>query len=172
MAPRRAPLLRSRGRAALLRAAKAGTDRRRQRGGRRDELPPLHVFPRARHRALSAPIVGRTTGRRKFRPLCRLRRSQGGRRAALFRGTYTMRFTTIICAGILAGIAGSALACELPKIPIIPPKDEVAGKEAALRTAAAAYFTAMQAYTACVQAELVGAGGDAAPDLVKRVFVA
>ena len=83
-----------------------------------------------------------------------------------------MRRTTIICSGIFAGIAGSALACELPKIPIIPPKDEVAGKEAELRTAAAAYFTAMQAYTACVQAELQGAGGDSAPALVKRVLVA
>ena len=82
-----------------------------------------------------------------------------------------MRITTIICGGILTGIAGHALACELPKIPIIPPKDEVAGKEAELRTAAAAYFTAMQAYTACIQAELVGAGGDAAPDVLKRVLV-
>jgi hypothetical protein len=83
-----------------------------------------------------------------------------------------MRRTTIICSGIFAAIASSAVACELPKIPIIPPKDEVAGKEAQLRTAAAAYFTAMQAYTACVQAELQGAGGDSAPDLLKRVLVA
>ena len=83
-----------------------------------------------------------------------------------------MRLTTIIYSGIFAGIAGSTLACELPKIPIIPPKDEVAGKEAALRTAAAAYFTGMQAYTACVQAELQGAGGDSAPDILKRVLVA
>jgi hypothetical protein len=83
-----------------------------------------------------------------------------------------MRLTTIIFSGIFAGIAGSALACELPKIPIIPPEDEVAGKEAELRTAAAAYFAAMQAYTACVQAELAGAGGDSAPDLLKRVYVA
>jgi len=83
-----------------------------------------------------------------------------------------MRLTTIICSGIFAGIAGSALACELPKIPIIPPKSEIAGKEAEVRTAAAAYFTAMQAYTACVQAELAGAGGEAAPDLLKRVLVA
>ena len=64
-----------------------------------------------------------------------------------------MRITTIVCGGILTGIAGSALACELPKIPVIPPKDEVAGKEAAVRTAAAAYFTAMQAYTAIARLE-------------------
>lgn len=83
-----------------------------------------------------------------------------------------MRITTIVCSGILAGIAGSAMACELPKVVIIPPKAQVAGKEAEIRTAAGAYFTAMQAYTACIQAELAGAGGDAAPDLIKKVLVA
>ena len=83
-----------------------------------------------------------------------------------------MRITTIICGGVLASIAGGAMACDLPKLAVIPPKDEVAGKEAELRTAAAAYFTAMRAYTACVQAELQGAGGDSAPALLKRVLVA
>ena len=83
-----------------------------------------------------------------------------------------MRITTIVCGGILTGIAGSAMACELPKVAIIPPKAQVAGKEAEIRTAASAYFAAMQAYTACIQAELAGAGGDAAPDLVKKVLVA
>ena len=82
-----------------------------------------------------------------------------------------MQITTIICGGILTAIAGSASARNLPKLLIIPPKDEVAGKEAEIRTAAAAYFTSMQAYAACIQAELAGAGGDAAPDLVKRVLV-
>lgn len=83
-----------------------------------------------------------------------------------------MRITTIICGGILTSIAGGAMACELPKLVIIPAKNQVAGKEAEIRTAAGAYFTAMQAYTACIQAELAGAGGDAAPDLVKKVLVA
>lgn len=82
-----------------------------------------------------------------------------------------MRIRTIICGGLLSGIAGNALACELPKLVAIPPKDQVAGKEAEIRTAAAAYFTAMQAYSACIQAELVGAGGDAAPEIVRRVLV-
>ena len=82
-----------------------------------------------------------------------------------------MRTTTIICGGVLTGIAGSALACDLPKLAVIPPKDQVAGKEAEVRAAANAYFTAMQAYTACVQAELVAVGGDAAPELIKRVLV-
>jgi hypothetical protein len=83
-----------------------------------------------------------------------------------------MRITTLIGSGILTGIAGSALACDLPKLAVIPPKDQVAGKETEIRAAASAYFTAMQAYTACIQAELAGAGGDSAPDIVKRVLVA
>jgi hypothetical protein len=82
-----------------------------------------------------------------------------------------MRITTIICGGVLAGIAGSAMACDLPKLAVIPPKDEVAGKEAEIRAAANVYFTAMQAYTACIQAELAGAGGETAPDIVRRVLV-
>jgi hypothetical protein len=82
-----------------------------------------------------------------------------------------MRVTTFICGVTLAGIAGGALACELPMLPIIPAKSEVAGKEAEIRTAAAAYFTAMQAYTACVQAELAAAGGESAPALVRRTLV-
>jgi hypothetical protein len=83
-----------------------------------------------------------------------------------------MRFTTIICGGVLTGIAGSALACDLPKLAVIPPKDQVAGKEAEIAAAANNYFTAMQAYTACIQAELAAAGGESAPDLLKRVLVA
>jgi hypothetical protein len=83
-----------------------------------------------------------------------------------------MRITTLICGGILTGIAGSAAACDLPKLAVIPPKDQVAGKEAEIRAAASAYFTAMQAYTACIQAELVGFGGESAPAVVKKVLIA
>ena len=83
-----------------------------------------------------------------------------------------MRITTLIAGGILTGIAGNALACDLPKLAVIPPKDQIAGKEAEIRAAASAYFTAMQAYTACLQAELAGAGGDSASDVVKKVLVA
>ena len=83
-----------------------------------------------------------------------------------------MRITTIVCGSLLASIAGSAIACDLPKLVIIPPKDQIAGKEAEIRTAAGAYFAAMQAYTACIQADLAGKGGDSAPTLVKRQLVA
>jgi hypothetical protein len=83
-----------------------------------------------------------------------------------------MRFTTIIGASLLCGVAGSALACDLPKLPLIPAKDQVAGKEAQIRAAVEGYFASMQLYTTCVKNALTEAGGDAAPDAVKRALVA
>ena len=82
-----------------------------------------------------------------------------------------MRIGAIVFGAILSGIASGALACELPKLVVIPAKDQVAGKEADIRTAAAAYFTGIQAYTTCLQAELADAGGDSAPPLVRQVLV-
>ena len=82
-----------------------------------------------------------------------------------------MRTTAIVCGAILTGIAGNAFACELPKLVAIPAKDQIAGKEAEVRAAAAAYFTGIQAYTTCLQAELADAGGDSAPPLVREVLV-
>lgn len=83
-----------------------------------------------------------------------------------------MRITSILTAGILTSVAGAGLACELPKLAVVPPKDEIAGKEAAITADVNRYFTEMQAYSACVQAELTAAGGDSAPDTVKRVLIA
>jgi len=82
-----------------------------------------------------------------------------------------MRITAIIGGAILAGIAGSALCCELPQLAIIPAKKDLAGKEAEVRTEARAYFAAMQAYTACIQADLAAAGGESAHALVKRSLI-
>jgi len=82
-----------------------------------------------------------------------------------------MRFTTIVSATLLCAVAGPALACDLPKLAVIPPREQIAGREAEVRTAANNYFTAMQAYAACIQQEIVAAGGDSAPDLVKRILV-
>jgi hypothetical protein len=82
-----------------------------------------------------------------------------------------MRIRSIVCGVTLLFIGSHALACELPKLVVIPAKDQIAGKEAEIRTQAAAYFTAMQAYTTCVQAELADAGGDSAPPLVRQVLV-
>jgi hypothetical protein len=82
-----------------------------------------------------------------------------------------MRFTTMIGAALFCGLASTAFACDLPKLVVIPAKEEVPGKEDAIRAAANTYFTAMQAYTQCVQDALRAAGGDAAPDILKRVYV-
>ena len=82
-----------------------------------------------------------------------------------------MRLTTLIGCGVLATMAGNALACTLPKLPVVPPKDQVAGKESAITLAMNEYSTSIDAYVACVRAELDAAGGEAAPDIVKRVLV-
>jgi hypothetical protein len=83
-----------------------------------------------------------------------------------------MRLTAIVGVSLFCGATSTAYACTLPKLLIVPPADQVAGREAEIRAAANTYFTEMQAYTACVQEALAAAGGDAAPDLVKRVYVA
>jgi hypothetical protein len=71
----------------------------------------------------------------------------------------------------MSSVAGVSLACDLPKLALIPARDQLAGKEAEVRAAAQAYFDAMTAYTTCLQAALVAAGGETAPDLVRRVYV-
>jgi hypothetical protein len=82
-----------------------------------------------------------------------------------------MRITTIVLAGLLCSAAGTSHACMLPKLLLVPAKEAVAGKEAEIRADANRYFAEMQAYTACVQAEIQAVGGDAAPEIVKRVLV-
>jgi hypothetical protein len=83
-----------------------------------------------------------------------------------------MRITTsILLGGIMSSIAGVGLACEMPKLAIFPAKDQAAGKEAEIRAFAQAYFDSMNAYAGCIQAALAAAGGDAAPEVVKRVYV-
>lgn len=82
-----------------------------------------------------------------------------------------MRLSTLLSAVLLSGVTGASYACTLPKLAVIPPKDQIAGKEAAVTADANRYFTEMQAYAACVQGELQAAGGDAAPEMVKRVLV-
>lgn len=82
-----------------------------------------------------------------------------------------MRGFKWVLAGVMSGIAGPGLACTMPALAVIPPKAEVAGKEAAIQADANRYFTEMQVYTTCVLEELKAAGGDAAPDLLRRVLV-
>ena len=82
-----------------------------------------------------------------------------------------MRLTTIICGGLLSATAGSALACTLPKLALIPPKDQIAGRESEVMAAMMDYSTGMDAYVGCIRAELDAAGGDNAPATVKSVLV-
>ena len=83
-----------------------------------------------------------------------------------------MRWSMCVLAGVMSGVAGTGYACTLPKLAVIPAKDKVAGNEAAIQADTNRYFTEMQAYTACILDELKAAGGDAAPDLLRRILVA
>ena len=82
-----------------------------------------------------------------------------------------MNVTKTIVAGLLATVAGAAGACELPKLAVIPTKENAVGKEEGLRTAFMQYRQGMEAYTQCVLDELTAAGGDKAPASIKAASV-
>ena len=79
-----------------------------------------------------------------------------------------MLSTKLIVAGLLLSAAGAAGACTLPKLVVIPPKEEAVGKQDAIRNDYNAYGTAMQAYLTCVKSEYDAAGGDKAPTVIKN----
>ena len=79
-----------------------------------------------------------------------------------------MKFAGIVCAGLLS-VAGTATACNMPRLVAIPPKAE-ARDQIYLRAALTTYVDAMKVYTACVQQELTTAGGDSAPTIVRAVL--
>jgi hypothetical protein len=79
-----------------------------------------------------------------------------------------MQSTRLIVAALLVSAAGAAGACEIPKLVVIPPKEEAVGKQDAIRQDYNTYGTAMQAYLTCVKAEYDAAGGDKAPQLIKN----
>jgi hypothetical protein len=83
-----------------------------------------------------------------------------------------MEYRACFVGGLLAGaIAVPALACDLPKLPVIPAKDQIGDQAPVVSTATGAYFEAIRAYADCIQAELAAAGGDAAPASVKNVLI-
>ena len=82
-----------------------------------------------------------------------------------------MNVTKTIIAGLLVTVAGAASACEVPKLVVIPKKEEAVGKEEGLRAAFMQYRQGMEAYTQCIQSELAAAGGDKAPAPVKAGLV-
>jgi hypothetical protein len=78
-----------------------------------------------------------------------------------------MLSTRLVVTGLLLSAACSAGACDLPKLVVIPPKEEAVGKQEAIRVEYNAYGMAMQAYLTCVKGEYDAAGGDKAPQVVK-----
>ncbi len=82
-----------------------------------------------------------------------------------------MNATKTLIAGLLVTVAGAAGACEVPKLMLIPKKEQAVGKEEGLRAAFMQYRQGMEAYTQCIQAELSAAGGDKAPAPVKAGLV-
>jgi hypothetical protein len=83
-----------------------------------------------------------------------------------------MKITKIAGAVLLmSGTAGVALACDMPPLVAIPPKDAVGDKGPQIQQETTKYFEGMKVYTACVQAELTAAGGDSAPTIMKAVLV-
>ena len=78
------------------------------------------------------------------------------------------------CAGAAGQRNGDSAAdarCGLPKLFVVPPKDEIAGNGEDIKAAAKTYFEGIAAYSACLQAELSAAGGDTAPSLIKQILI-
>lgn len=84
----------------------------------------------------------------------------------------TFRATNVVGGLLLAAVASPALACDLPKLPVIPAKDQIGDQAPAVTAATSAYFEGMRTYAACIQSALAAAGGDAAPASVKAVLAA
>jgi hypothetical protein len=68
---------------------------------------------------------------------------------------------------LFAAVNATALACELPKLVALPAAGDVGDESWRLIGEMQSYVTNIRAYTACVQAELVAAGGDAAPESLR-----
>ena len=83
----------------------------------------------------------------------------------------TIRATNVVGGLLLAAAALPALACELPKIPVIPERDKIGDQAPAVTAATSAYFEGMRAYADCIEAALAAAGGDAAPVSLKDALI-
>jgi len=84
----------------------------------------------------------------------------------------TNKASNCVAALLLGTIALPAVACELPKLPVIPARDQIGDQAPAVNAATAAYFDGMRLYAACIQDELAAAGGEAAPTSVKAALLA
>jgi hypothetical protein len=79
--------------------------------------------------------------------------------------------TNVVGGLLLAAAALPALACDLPKIPVIPARDQIGDQAPAVTAATSAYFESMRAYADCIEAALAAAGGDAAPASFKDTLI-
>jgi hypothetical protein len=77
-----------------------------------------------------------------------------------------------VAAFLLGAVAPPAFACDMPKLPVIPARDQIGDQAPAVTAAASAYFEGMRAYVACIQGALAAADGDAAPGSLKAVLSA
>ena len=80
-----------------------------------------------------------------------------------------LRFTNVLCAALLSGVAGPTLACTVPPLVAIPAKEQISAKAAQVGAEVSTYFEAMKTYAACIQQELTAAG-DAQP-AIKALLV-
>ena len=83
----------------------------------------------------------------------------------------TIRATNVVGGLLLGAVALPALACDLPKIPVIPARDQIGDQAPAVTAATSAYFESMRAYADCIEAALAAAGGDAAPASFKDAMI-
>lgn len=72
---------------------------------------------------------------------------------------------------LFAAIGGSAWGCELPKLVAIPAAGDVGDASGRLLGEMQSYVAGIREYTACTQADLVAAGGDAAPDSLRNALI-
>lgn len=72
---------------------------------------------------------------------------------------------------VLSGFTMTGLACEMPKLAIIPAAEEMDGREERIAAEAQMYFLDMEEYVECLQVELEDAGGDDAPALVRNTLI-
>jgi hypothetical protein len=82
-----------------------------------------------------------------------------------------MNVRQIVCGSLLLAANAAAAACELPALMVIPSAgtvDDFAGRRIAEMQR---YVTGIREYTACVQAELAAAGGDAAPEPLRSTLI-
>lgn len=83
-----------------------------------------------------------------------------------------LRFSKHV-AYLLWGVVGiPVLACELPKLPVIPAADQIGDRAPVISETTSAYFDGIREYASCIQDELAAAGGDAAPASIRTVLVA